>query len=303
MRGISPALLTAYDEHGSFDVGRSNALIDQLIDDGVDGLFIGGSTGESFLQGVDERMKVLESAAGHVAGRIGLIAHVGALDTPTTLRLAEFAATLQISAISAVTPIYYALTPQAHADYYRSLAATCDLPLIAYHIPGRSGVDLPTDWFLELAAEGVIQGVKYTSTDLYQLIEIRRSAPEGFLVYNGSDEVLLGGLALGADGGIGSTYNAIPGVYRAIWDAFQAGDLASARAHQDDANRFIHEMNNYNFLAFLRQVLEIRGLRMGSSRRPLPSLTSEQSDLIAARVADDPVLRRIITPAAVDAAR
>lgn len=301
MRGIIPALLTAYDEHGSFDVDRSNALIDRLIDDGVDGLFIGGSTGESFLQSTDERMTALESAAEHIAGRIGVIAHVGALDTPTTLRLAEFASTLQISALSAVTPIYYALTPQAHADYYRSLAAVTELPLIAYHIPGRSGVDLPAEWFLELAEEGVIQGVKYTSTDLYPLIEMRRSAPEGFLVYNGSDEVLLGGLAMGADGGIGSTYNAIPGVYRAIWNAFETGDIDAARTHQAEANHFIAEMNNYNFLAFLRQILEIRGLRMGNSRRPLPSLSPEQHELIAARIADDPILNRIIALA--DAAR
>jgi len=294
MRGIIPALLTAYDADGAFDRQRSNTLVDRLIADGVHGLFVSGSTGESLLQSPHERMTALEATAEHVAGRIPLIAHVGALDTPTTLSLARFADGLGVDAVSAVTPIYYALDQRSHADYFRALADATDAPLIAYHIPGRSGVQLPTSWFLDLAADGVIQGVKYTATDLYQLAEIRRSTPAGFLVYNGSDEVLLGGLALGADGGIGSTYNAIPAVYLSLWRAFHDTDLASARTHQAEANHFIHAMNDYNFLAFLRQMLQLRGIEMGSSRAPLPSLSATESAALAQRVADDPVLRRIL---------
>lgn len=294
MRGIIPALLTAYGDDGQFDRERTTALINQLIHDGVHGLFIGGSTGESLLHSVDEREQILATAISAVDKRVDVIAHIGALDTPTTLRLAQFADRTGATALSAVTPIYYALSEQTHANYYRALADTTDLPLIAYHIPSRSGVTLGTDWFLQLAADGVIQGVKYTSTDLYQLAEIRRQTPADFLVYNGSDEVLLGGLALGADGGIGSTYNAIPSVYLRLFEAFNSHDNVSALARQAEANAFIAAMNDYNFLAFLRQVLELRGLRMGTSRQPLPSLSAEQQASVTETFSTNDVLKSLI---------
>jgi len=294
MRGIIPALLTAYDDEGAYDHGRNCRVVGQLIDDGVDGFFVGGSTGESLLQTVSERKAVLESVIGYVDGRLPIIAHIGAVDTPTSVELAQFATALGATALAAVTPIYFALTPDEHAAYYRRLAEVSDLPLIAYHIPGRSGVSLSAGWFIDLAADGVLQGLKYTSTDLFPLAEIRRQTPEGFVIYNGSDEVLLAGLALGADGGIGSTYNAIPHVYLKLRAAVLAGDLAEARRLQAQANHFIAQMSAYNFIAFLRHMLELRGLAMGNSRGPLPALTEQQRAALTALVRTDPIFAEIV---------
>jgi N-acetylneuraminate lyase len=294
MYGIVPALLTAYDDDGALDYERTGALITSLLDAGVHGFFVSGSTGESLLHTVGERKKLLEFAQATIGARGFLIAHVGALDTATTLELACFASDLGVTAVSAITPLYYALSPDAHAAYFRRIAEVVDVPVIAYHIPGRSGVDLPASWFVDLAAEGVLHGVKYTSTDLHTLHEIRRRTPREFTVFNGSDEVLLGGLALGADGGIGSTYTVMPRVYLDLYQAFRAGEWDAARSHQAVASHVIQRMSAYNFLAFLREVLNAKGCPMGDSREPLPALNDSERAALTRLLATDGTLRAAV---------
>lgn len=298
LRGIFAALIACYGDDGELSLERQEALIDHLFHEGLEGIFVSGSTGESFLQHADERRETIAAAVKQTAGRGAVIAHTGSIDEPTTLQLTEHAVSLGVDAVSAITPIYFNYTPSEHARFYRELARSAQgTPVIAYHIPGNTHAQLPPEFFIRLADEGVIQGVKYTATDLYPIAEIIRRTPPEFIVYNGNDEVLLGGLALGAHGGIGSTYNVLGPLYTQLRDAVVAGDLAKAREAQWTANCFIESMNNYNFLAFLREVLRFQGLETGLSRRPLPHLTREQqqavqSALEAGRIAGVPIHER-----------
>ncbi|MCG7311070.1 dihydrodipicolinate synthase family protein [Brachybacterium sp. ACRRE] len=277
LAGIHAALIAAYDDHGELSLERQAELIDHVLGQGVDGLFVSGSTGEAYLQSADERRATITAAVEQVAGRGPVIAHTGCLDTRTSLSLTEHAAQAGADAVSAVTPIYYNYDEAQLAAYFRELSAAAGpTPLIAYHIPGRSHVDLSPDFFLRLADEGILQGLKYTSTDLHPLVEIIRQSPPDFVVFNGSDEVLLGGLALGADGGIGSTYNVIGGVYRQLADQVADGDFAAALRRQGIANEFIAHMGRYDFLLFLRQALRRAGIETGHGRAPLPAITDFQ---------------------------
>lgn len=281
LTGIHPALIATYDDHGAVSLERQAALIDHVLAQGVDGVFVSGSTGEAYLQSVTERQETISAAIEQVARRGPVIAHTGCLDTRTTVALTEYAVAAGADAVSAVTPVYYHYDEAQFEAYFRAVSAAAGkTPLIAYHIPARSHVELSPDFFLRLAHDGVLQGLKYTATDLYPLAEVVRRAPQDFLVYNGSDEVLLGGLALGAHGGIGSTYNAIGRVYRRIVDLAAAEDFSAARQHQAIANRFISEMNNYDFLVFLRQVLRHDGVETGHGRSPLPRITDAQQRAI-----------------------
>lgn len=281
LEGLHAALIASYDDTGALSLERQAALIDHVLSRGVDGIFVSGSTGEAYLQSVDERKATISASVEQMAGRGPVIAHTAAMDTRTSLELTEHAVATGADAVSAVTPIYYHYEEAEHEQYYRAVASAAgDTPVIAYHIPGQTHVDLGPEFFVRLAEEGVLQGLKYTSTDLYPLAEAIRQFPPGFVVYNGSDEVLLGGLSLGAVGGIGSTYNAIGAVYARVRDALAAGDLDAARAAQYSANEFIQVMNGYGFIAFLREVLRYQGVETGTSRKPLPSLTSEAADAL-----------------------
>lgn len=281
LAGLHAALIAAYDDRGALSMDRQAQLIDHILGQGVDGLFVSGSTGEAYLQSLAERKETITGAVEQVGGRAPVIAHTGSIDTRSSIELTEHAVAAGADAVSAVTPIYYHYEEPQHEAFFRDLSAAAGTtPLIAYHIPGRSHVQLPPEFFLRLADDGVLQGLKYTATDLYPLAEMVRRTPRDFIVYNGSDEVLLGGLALGAHGGIGSTYNAVGWVYRRILDLFAAGEIAAARRAQDVANWFIHEMNNYDFLLFLRQALRHDGVETGHGRAPLPTISDSQQHAI-----------------------
>lgn len=283
--GIFPALPASYGDDGNVSVVRQAALIDHVLEQGLDGVFISGSTGESLLQTIGERRATIAAAVDQVSGRGEVIAHTGSMDQRSTLELTEFAVALGVDAVCAITPIYFEYTEEDYLRFYREISrVAADTPVIAYHIPSRTHAALSSDFFVRLADEGTLQGVKYTCTDLYPLSEIVRRTPADFVVYNGADEVLLGGLALGASGGIGSTYNVIGQVYTRIRDAVANHDYAEARASQNVANSFIDSMNAYNFLAFLRELLRIQGIETGESRAPLPRLTPEQRDRLRAAV-------------------
>lgn len=279
--GLMAALITSYDDEGKISLERQADLIDHVLMQGLQGLFVSGSTGEAYLQTVDERIHTISGAIEHVDGRAAVVAHTAAMDTPTTISLTERAVEAGADAIAVVTPIYYIYDDAQFEQYFRDVAAaSSDVPVIAYHIPARTHVDLSPDFFVKLAHEGILQGLKYTSTNLYPLAEVARKAPQEFRIFNGSDEVLLGGLALGAHGGIGSTYNVIGAVYATLVENFRASELRSARLQQDLANQFIEEMNGYDFLVFLREALRFRGIETGHGRRPLPTITSEEHDRI-----------------------
>ena len=278
--GAIAATLVGYNPAGALDLDLTGAHYRRLIERGIDGLFIGGSTGESFLLSHDERASILEHAHRVLGNRVPWIAHVGSMTTTDTVELARLADESDAAAISVITPIYFALDAREHADHFRAIARAVRKPVVAYHIPARTGVDLGPDFFVELAQEGVIDGLKYTSTDLFPLAEVIRRTEDRFAVFNGSDEVLTGGLALGAHGGIGSTYTILPETYSAISVAVSAGDLATARFHQDRANTVIAQMQNYNFLAFLRAILLRDGVDLGPSRLPLPGLTPAEQNKV-----------------------
>ncbi|MSS84635.1 hypothetical protein FYJ24_07625 [Actinomycetaceae bacterium WB03_NA08] len=281
MTTLLAALIACYDENGSVDVGRQKELIDYVLSQGIDGLFVSGSTGEAFTQSIEERKRTIAAAVQHVDGRAKVYAHVSALNTAESIELARYAAEVGVDALSAVSPIYYQYSEADCRDFYTTIARATDLPLFAYHIPSRTHQELSPRFFTQLGAEGVLQGIKYTSTDLYPLTELVGMAPEGFTILNGSDEVLLGGLALGADGGVGSTYNVIGGLYRGIAEAFAQQDMEQASDLQQRANRYIAVMNAGNFLAFLRASLVHLGIETGQSRRPLPPTTPEIQELAA----------------------
>lgn len=280
LAGMHAALIAAYDDVGRIDRERQAALIDHVLGHGLDGLFVSGSTGESNLHTLQERKDIVSSAVAHVAGRATVIAHTGGIETASSVALTEHATEAGADAISAITPFYYRYDEAGHERYYRAIAAATDLPVIAYHIPGATHVNLGANFFIRLADDGVLQGLKYTATDLLPLAEVARSAPDGFTVFNGSDEVLLGGLALGAHGGIGSTYNVIGPTYVRIGELAAAGDFDAARREQAHANAFIDTMSSHDFLVFLREMLRIDGIETGHGRDPLPTITSAERDAI-----------------------
>ncbi|RKR54808.1 N-acetylneuraminate lyase [Yokenella regensburgei] len=255
LRGVMPALLTPFDEQQRLDKESLRRLVRFNIEQGIDGLYVGGSTGEAFVQSLSEREAVLEIVAEEAKGKVALIAHVGSVSTAESQQLAHAASRYGFDAVSAVTPFYYPFSFEEHCEHYRAIIDSADgLPMVVYNIPALSGVKLSLEQISTLVTLPGVGALKQTSGDLYQMEQIRRAHPD-LVLYNGYDEIFASGLLAGADGGIGSTYNIMGWRYLNIVKALKEGDIATAQRLQTECNSVIDLLIKTGVFRGLKTVL------------------------------------------------
>lgn len=255
LRGVMAALLTPFNRQEQLDIASLRRLVRFNIEQGIDGLYVGGSTGEAFVQSLAERQQVLEIVAEEGKGKIALIAHVGCVSTAESQQLAVAARRYGYDAVSAVTPFYYPFSFEEHCEHYRAIIDSADgLPMVVYNIPALSGVKLSLEQITTLVTLPGVGALKQTSGDLYQMEQIRHAHPN-LVLYNGYDEIFASGLLAGADGGIGSTYNIMGWRYQEIVKALQKGDMAKAQALQNACNRVIDLLIKTGVFRGLKAVL------------------------------------------------
>ena len=283
-RGIFPAFYACYDEAGNISPERVRALTEYLIGKGVQGLYVGGSSGECIYQSVAERKLVLEQVMDTAKGRLVIIAHVACNNTADSMELAAHAERLGADAIAAIPPIYFHLPDRAIAKYWNDISSAApNTDFIIYNIPQLAGVALSGGLLHTMLQNPKVIGVKNSSMPV-QDIEMWRD--EGAIVFNGPDEQLLSGLAAGAVGGIGGTYGAMPELYLKIYELTQAGKIAEAREVQDACCQVIYKMcsGQGNMYGMIKAIIrELGGPDLGGVRAPLYPL--QESDLPIAREA------------------
>ena len=286
-RGIFPAFYACYDEKGAVSAERVRAFTEYLIGKGVNGLYVGGSSGECSYQSVAERKLLREHGMAVARGRIVIIAHVACNNTADSCELAAHAESLGVDAIAAIPPIYFHLPPYAVAKYWNDISAAApNTDFIIYNIPQLAGVALNGPLLREMLKNPRVIGVKNSSMPV-QDIEMWRD--EGAIVFNGPDEQLLSGLVAGAIGGIGGTYAAMPELYLAIYRLFHEGKIAEAREIQDACCHVIYKMCSCkgNMYAVIKGILrEQGGPDIGGVRAPLYELQSEDLPIVKALAAE-----------------
>ena len=261
--GIMPALMTAFDGE-DIDRARIAELVKKLAGDGVHGLYVGGSSGEMVLCSIEERKALLETVIEN-KGDLTVIAHVGCLSTKDTVELSRHAKTCGADAVSSVTPLYFKYSFDEVKNYYKRIAEASELPVIIYNIPGLTGTAYGYDQLCELLEiEGVV-GMKFTSSDFFLLNRLVNTYPEK-VFYNGSDEMLLSGLAAGARGGIGTTYNFMPDLMVKIYSLEKEGKIDEARAVQSVANKAIATVLKYGAIPACKHLITHYGVPYGDCR-------------------------------------
>lgn len=277
IKGVIPALLTPFTKEEELDEKGLRGLIDRLITEGAHGLYLTGSTGEGFLMDMDERKKAVEIAMDETKGRIPVIVHVGAISTKLSLELTHHASDCGADAISSVPPFYYRFGEKEIIEYYKTLAGATDLPMIVYNIPlaGLMGYDT----VLKLASLPNVKGIKYTATSHYEMTMLKKDLGKDFMVYSGADEMALSGLLSGADGLIGSTYNAIGDTFLTIYNYFQEGKLEEANEVMQEGVATIMKMLSYgSLMSLLKAINRWRGVDCGYSRAPFVNFTAEEEE-------------------------
>ena len=282
LNGYFAALPTPFSADGQKVAQKSLGDLAQFnIEANLDGLYVAGSTGEAFLMSVAERETVLATVAEAAGGKTTLIAHVGDPNPAVSAHLAKFAAKCGYDIISAVPPFFYGYCVEEMAVHYGWLSGQTDLPFVIYNFPTLSGVKWSPAQLAELLSLPNVVGVKNTCSDLYAFEQLRRLAPDSTLLH-GFDESLLAGLGLGADGGIGSTYNVQASRILALAKAHNEGRNNDARALQSEANALIDRLVAFGIIPSLKFILSQRGIDMGECRKPFGTLTTSQKEMLEA---------------------
>ncbi|WP_125708964.1 N-acetylneuraminate lyase [Companilactobacillus zhongbaensis] len=269
MKKLYSALMTAFDENGNINEAGIREMIRYNIDvNKVDGLYVGGSTGENFLLAPEQKREVFKIAIDEAKDDIDLIAQVGSLDLNESKALAKYVTDLGYPKISAVTPFYYQYSFEQIKDYYNEIVKDVDNKLIIYSIPALTGVGLSLEQFAELFENPKIIGIKYTNADFFLLERVRNTFPDK-LILSGFDEMLLPALALDVDGAIGSTYNLNAPRARAEMEAFEAGDIDKARQIQKVSNDAISALIANDIYPSLKLVFEEMGVHAGFTKAPM----------------------------------
>ena len=272
-QGIIPAFYACYDKNGQVDGQTVRALARYLLDKGVKGLYVGGSSGECIYQSVAERKATLEHVMAEVGGKMTIIAHVACNNTADSRELAAHAESLGVDAIAAIPPIYFHLPPKGIAKYWNDISAAApNTDFVIYNIPQLAGVALSVPLLQEMLKNPRVIGVKNSSMPVQ---DIQMWRDEGAFVFNGPDEQLLSGLAAGAGGGIGGTYGAMPELYLEIFRCFQSGELEKAQKIQNDCCRIIYKMcaAQGNLYAVIKEIIRLQGgPDVGGVRAPLLEL-------------------------------
>lgn len=274
IKGVIAAMITLFDENENVDVKRTEALVDFLIDKGIDGFYLTGSTGEGFLMTNEERKLVVETVINRVAGRKPVIVHVGDIGTKKSIDLAKHAYEAGADAVSSVPPFYWKFNQEDIYNYYKDISEATPLPMIIYNVPlaGLMGTEL----LVKLSELPNVKGLKFTGKDHDQMGHLKELLGEDFLIYSGCDEMAFSGLSVGTDGIIGSFYNVMPEIFKGIYDCVNTGKLKEGVRLQKIATEIILEAIKYDYLALMRNMIGWQGVDAGYSRRPFRNYKDEE---------------------------
>ena len=278
-QGIIPAFYACYNEDGSISPEGTRALTQLMIDKGVKGLYVCGSSGECIYQGKEERKITLENVMAVAKGKLTIIAHVACNNTADSLELAAHAESLGVDAIAAIPPIYFRLPDHAIAQYWNDISSAApNTDFVIYNIPQLAGVSLTVPLYKKMMENKNVIGVKNSSMPIQDIQMFKAAGGDDHVVFNGPDEQLVGGLAIGADGGIGGTYGVMPELYLTIEKRVKAGRIGEAQEVQYKANEIIYAMCSChgNMYAVEKKIIAMRdGVECGGVRKPLANLIPE----------------------------
>ena len=290
LNGLIAATVTPLDPAGAVDVTAIKPMIDRLIESGVTGLYVCGSTGEGMSLTCQERKNVVEASVDATGGRVPVIVQVGHNSITDACDLAKHAMSAGANVVSATCPSYFKVgdTDTLLSCMGQIANAAPELPFYYYHIPALTGSQIDVVDFLERGGKNIpnLAGLKYTNTLIHEFQACQNTQSRGFDVVWGCDEMLLAAFASGATAAIGSTYNIAAPLYRRIIQAIEAGDWQTARQLQYHSVAMVNVMKSYAFHGALKAIMSMLGMPVGSCRLPLKDLTKDDTESLRSGLND-----------------
>ena len=275
--GVIAAIVTPFDAHDDLDEAALRRITGYVIDGGVNGIMTTGGTGEGPHLSRQERRAVARIVAEESQGRALVIAGTAACSTREALELTRDAAEAGAKAAILTPPFYFHLPGKAIYDHFATIARESPISIIVYNNPLYTGNDLSPSLLAEILNIDNIIGLKQSSSDLGQLVEVIRRAGDRSSICTGIDSQFYASLCVGAKGIFSTAACVIPREMAAIYKAFCAGYHHTAL----ETHRRVQVLNRYfeydpGYVAPCKEALEMLGLPAGAARKPLPALTNEE---------------------------
>lgn len=282
LTGLVAATFTPMKADGSLDLSRVPAVVDHLHRDGVSGLYVLGSTGEGVSLTTEERMVVAEAYVEAAKGRLPVVIQVGHNSLSDARALAEHAQDIGADAISAMPPEYFKPdTVELLIDALEVVTQGApELPFYYYHIPVLTGVNLDMVEFLRIGSKRLptLVGIKFSDRKLEELLACIEFDDGRFDILFGIDEMLLGGVAMGVRGAVGSTYNFAAPLYQRILFHVENGNMKLARRNQALAARMVKVIIEHCGRGGLKAMMALVGVDVGGHRLPLKTAAANDID-------------------------
>jgi 4-hydroxy-tetrahydrodipicolinate synthase len=278
--GVSVAVVTPF-RNGAVDETAFRALVDRLLGMGVDGVVVGGSTGEAATLSRDERRRIVSAAVAEANGRGFVVAGTGTNDTAQSIELSKDAKAAGVDGIMVVTPYYNKPSPAGLEAHFRAISAAAGLPILAYNVPGRTGYNLPPAMAARLTNVPGVVALKEASGSVDQGMDTMFAAP-GLTFLSGEDSLTLPLVAAGAKGVVSVAGHLVGDVIKAMIVAHEAGKVEEARK----LNRTVVSVTRAMFLESnpgpVKYAMSKLGWMANELRPPLAPVTPETAATIDA---------------------
>lgn len=286
--GIIPPLTTPFDQNGEIDEKAFRRQVKFLVDKGVHGVCVGGSTGEGHTLTIDEFRRLIEACAEELNGKVPLVAGIIANSTREAIARARAIESVDVAALQ-ITPVHYLFKPDEDATvgHFKTLTESVKQPVIIYNVVPWNYLSPALLLRIMNEQPGVI-GVKQSAGDLKLMADLLLDIPAGKFVLTAVDALLYPSFALGAHGTIAANPAAVPGPCVALWNAVQRGDHVTALEIHKRLLRFWNTIVGDNLPACVKYALTLQGCPSGYPRQPMPVPTSHQMEAIA------PALRHLL---------
>ncbi|WP_075350337.1 dihydrodipicolinate synthase family protein [Algoriphagus marinus] len=284
-KGIIPPLITPLNPDFSLDYESLAKVIEHVIEGGVHGVFILGTTGEFASLRRETKVELIEETTKLVAGRIPVLVGITDCAFEESLNLAKIAKDFGADSVVATTPFYMNIGQEELVNYYEKLANSIDLPLFLYNMPGNTHKHISADTAAKLATHPNIIGIKDSSGDPYTFqayLEALKSFPE-FSVLVGPEEILADTLAMGGNGGVTGGANLFPKLYVALFEAFEKGEKDRVQELQTvilylSKQLYQNERYSSSYLKGLKAAMSFEGLCQGILALPLVAFNQSEKE-------------------------
>lgn len=270
--GACTALVTPF-ENGKINLPMLERLLARQIDAGIEAVVICGTTGESPTLSDTEKLELFRHAKQYAGNECIIIAGTGSNCTEHAIALSQAAEETGVDGLLIVTPYYNKATPAGLLAHYSSIAGAVHIPIIAYNVPSRTGVDIPVSVYQQLSKIPKIAGVKEASTDISKIAKIRSACPKEFALWSGNDDQAVPVMSLGGMGVISVLSNVEPVKTQAMAKAALDGDFDTAAALQIELLPLIEALFSEVNPIPVKAAMKLIGYDCGECRLPLTPIS------------------------------